>query len=286
MLLKAFSIQWLLHISNNCEWGVTGLPITGTGFCGEGKATSHHLNAAQLRKQSSPLSTLHSGFLPPAPTPTTQQPSPATTSGTQVSSWRLFPSQQFLNCYIQRDTSRASLLDLVGAVTLLTLLPWEQSSVGRTTPPYPSHHHGCSPSAPFLTYFPRGSPSLLPLPRCPSQFGQLANSVPQTAWLITREIYFLRFEKLEVQGDQGVPATSWLDPPTAERGHESSLGSLLYPNHEGSSSWPNHLPKASPLNTIVLVVRQTACQRDGGHDQSVTSCLCPSFSPPFSISLP
>lgn len=98
---------------------------------------------------------------------------------------------------------------------LLTWLGWGCDTVdppvlgtvfcGQDHAALPSRHHGCSSSAPFLAYFPRGSPSLLPLPRCPRQFRQLANSVPQTAWLITREIYLLRFQKLEVQRDQGVP---------------------------------------------------------------------------------
>lgn len=54
VLLKAFSVQWLLHISNNCEWGAKWLlgSIKWKGFCGQRKALSHHLNAAQLWKQS------------------------------------------------------------------------------------------------------------------------------------------------------------------------------------------------------------------------------------------
>ncbi|KAF3828641.1 hypothetical protein GH733_004842 [Mirounga leonina] len=64
--------------------------------------------------------TLHSGFPPPAPTPTTQQLIPATTSGAHNLFTETSLSKRFFNCYIRRTPLGPPYPTLLGLYTLGT----------------------------------------------------------------------------------------------------------------------------------------------------------------------
>ena len=89
------------------------------------------------------------------------------------------------------------------------------------------------------------------------------NKIPQIGWLQIAKVYFLEFWSWKTQladsvsGEVG-PASWLIDGSHGGRGYrplQVTFLRALIPFMMAPPSWPNHLPKAPPPNTITLEVR-------------------------------
>ena len=120
------------------------------------------------------------------------------------------------------------------------------------------------------------------------------NKIPQTGWPINNRNLFFTVWWLEVwdQGATrlGTSSGSQFLVVSSHGGGERELSGAsftraLIPFMRAPPSWPNHLPKASPLKTITLGVRISTCEFCRGHRQSDVDfeiyCIFVCHSPPF-----